>query len=220
MAQRLATHNRMELAGWVVFITIASLSAWLLTTRRMRAEVLAAEMTEALKESEERYRMLFSANKAVEMLVDPSDGRIVEVNEAAERFYGWPADVLTTMHINDINTLSDQEVAEQLRRAETEERSDFIFCHRTASGALRDVEVCSGPITVNGRRLLYSIVHDITQRARGRTGVTGLRNSLSLTVRAESLGDPGAPTGWRGSPRERRVAGIAWRGGWDIQFVG
>ncbi|WP_404385931.1 PAS domain S-box protein [Caenispirillum salinarum] len=173
-AARLAMHGRVELVAGLAFTLVMTFAAWLLVTRRMRAEKLAAEMTEALKESEERYRMLFAGNKAVELVIDPTDGRIVEANAAAERFYGWPAEQLTRMVIGEINTLTPAEVAAEMRRAEEESRTDFIFRHRTASGAVRDVEVCSGPIVVQGRRLLYSIVHDITQR---REAERALRDS-------------------------------------------
>lgn len=173
-ARQLSLDSWLELAVGLGFTLVMTLATWLLVTRRMRAEAMAAEMTEALKDSEERYRMLFAGNKAVELLIDPSDGRIVEANAAAERFYGWPAETLTRMSINDINTLSGAEVASEMRRADEERRTDFIFRHRTASGSVRDVEVCSGPITVQGRRLLYSIVHDITQR---REAERALRDS-------------------------------------------
>ena len=40
----------------------------------------------------------------------------------------------------------------------------FLFRHRLADDTIRDVEVCSGPVTIEGRKLLYSLVHDITER--------------------------------------------------------
>jgi len=40
----------------------------------------------------------------------------------------------------------------------------FLFKHRLANGEVRDVEVYSGPITIEGKQLLYSIIHDISER--------------------------------------------------------
>ncbi|HEX2122482.1 MAG TPA: PAS domain S-box protein, partial [Thermoanaerobaculia bacterium] len=53
-----------------------------------------------------------------------------------------------------------------LGRAASRERTYFHFRHMRANGEIRDVEVHTGPIDVGARRLLYSIIHDITERKR------------------------------------------------------
>ncbi|MGC2853856.1 CHASE domain-containing protein [Novispirillum sp. DQ9] len=150
--------------GGLFLSGLLGLAVWLLTTRRARAEALAAEMTHALARSEERYRQLFVRNRAVELLIDPGDGTLVDANEAAARFYGWSVDTLRTMRISDINTLDPDQVRAEMARAEGEQRDHFFFRHRLASGDVRDVEVRTGPIDDGARRLLYSIVHDVTER--------------------------------------------------------
>jgi len=50
--------------------------------------------------------------------------------------------------------------------AQQEKRNCFIFKHLIADGSLRDVEVYSGPIVINERPLLYSVIHDITERKK------------------------------------------------------
>ena len=42
-----------------------------------------------LKESEVRYRSLFTNNHAVMLIIDPDGGDIVDANPAACAFYGW-----------------------------------------------------------------------------------------------------------------------------------
>ena len=42
----------------------------------------------------------------------------------------------------------------------------FNFRHRLASGEVRDVKVFSGPIDMDGRTLIYSIIHDNTKRRK------------------------------------------------------
>ncbi len=68
------------------------------------------------------------------------------------------------MRIDRINTLSRPEIDAQMLLARSEKRRNFFFKHRRAGGDVRDVEVYSGPLTLMGRTLLYSIVHDITDR--------------------------------------------------------
>jgi signal transduction histidine kinase len=46
----------------------------------------------------------------------------------------------------------------------TEQHNHFYCQHRLMNGQIRDVEVYSGPIFMCGKQLLYSIIHDITER--------------------------------------------------------
>ncbi|MCI5125962.1 MAG: PAS domain S-box protein, partial [Candidatus Electrothrix sp. AR5] len=94
----------------------------------------------------------------------PTVGTIVEANQAAAFYYGYSVDQLVSMRITDINQLSPEEVQEEMGRAEQEERLYFNFRHKLASGEVRDVEVYSGPLQSGERTLLYSIIHDITER--------------------------------------------------------
>ncbi|HYW94806.1 MAG TPA: response regulator, partial [Bacteroidales bacterium] len=55
-------------------------------------------------------------------------------------------------------------------------RSGFEFKHRLAGGEIRDVEVFSGPIKVNNRNLIYSIINDITERKRSRQELITAKN--------------------------------------------
>ncbi|ROQ93613.1 PAS domain S-box protein [Desulfosoma caldarium] len=118
----------------------------------------------ALMESESRFRSLFKNNHAVMLLIDPGDGAIVDANPAACSYYGWSKDQITRMNIADINTLSPEQIHEEMNRAKTQQRHHFEFRHRLADGTVRDVEVYSGPIHVSGRVLLYSLVFDVTER--------------------------------------------------------
>jgi diguanylate cyclase (GGDEF)-like protein/PAS domain S-box-containing protein len=121
---------------------------------------------DALRESERRYRQMFENNRAVQLLVDPTSGAIVDANVAAADFYGYDVEQLRSMHMWDINTLGSEAVRKEMSNAAEQRRSYFLFRHMRANGELRDVEVHSGPIDVGGRQLLYSIIHDITERKR------------------------------------------------------
>lgn len=117
-----------------------------------------------LKESEARYRQLFTEHSAIGLLIDPATGAIVDANPAASKFYGYAIDALRQMNINQINMLTHEQIALAMQAADQHTRNYFTFLHRLASGETRDVEVYSSPMQVGERRLLYSVVHDITER--------------------------------------------------------
>lgn len=137
---------------------------------------------EQVKEAEELYRSLFYKNQAIMMLIDPSDGRIMEVNRAASHFYGWPTEKMRSMKIMDINTLSHDEVKAEMDKALNEERNHFLFKHRREQGEPVDVEVYTGPITIKGRKLIYSIIHDISERVASERSLRESENRFRMLV--------------------------------------
>jgi len=120
----------------------------------------------ALVASEVRYRSIFANSHAVMLILDPDSGRIVDVNPAGVAFYGWPRESMIQMHISALNTLSPAELQAEMQAAREARRTHFEFRHRRADGSVRDVEVYSGPTEDGDRTLLFSIVHDITERKR------------------------------------------------------
>ena len=53
-----------------------------------------------------------------------------------------------------------------MRRVKNEEKKHFNFRHQLSDKTIRDVEVYSGPITIGGKTMLCSIVHDIFERKK------------------------------------------------------
>ena len=145
----------------------------------------AVTREEALRESEGRYRSLFENSQSVMLLVDPNSGAILDANAAAAAYYGWSRERIRAMNIYAINAATRADVQAEMERAKGEKRGHFLFVHRLADGSLRNVEVFSGPVVVEGHELLYSIVHDITER---RQTEEALRQSeAQLRDKAEQL---------------------------------
>ena len=135
------------------------------TARLYAVDITERQRTEeALRESEERYRSLFQNNYAVMLIIDPETTEIVDANPAASSYYGYTREELTSRKISTINTLPARQLKKKVQRAYSGEQQQFFFQHRLADGSIRDVEVFTSPIMIKGKKLLYSIVHDNTQR--------------------------------------------------------
>jgi PAS domain S-box-containing protein len=117
-----------------------------------------------LKESEARYHSLFKKNQAAMLMIDPETAAIIDANLGACVFYGYLYEKILKLKMTDIDILTSEEVKAEIRRALSEQENHCYCRHRLANGRIRDVEVYSGPLFMHGRQLLYSIIHDITER--------------------------------------------------------
>jgi diguanylate cyclase (GGDEF)-like protein/PAS domain S-box-containing protein len=122
------------------------------------------KLRKLLKTKEYTYRLIFDNHKSVMMLIDPKTGHIIDANSAATLYYGYSREELLNMRMQDINILSEEEIKEEIKKVEDKERNYFNFTHRLSNGELRDVEVHSIPIEIDGRKLLFSIISDINSK--------------------------------------------------------
>lgn len=117
-----------------------------------------------LQESEQRYRHIFENNHAVMLIIDPESADIIDANAAALSFYGYTCETICAMKITDINVLPEDQVLAEIENACMEQRNYFSFRHSLANGDIRDVEVYSGPVYMQNKQMLISIIHDVTER--------------------------------------------------------
>ena len=111
----------------------------------------------------ERYELLARHTHDIVLFIDEA-GLIVEANQAAERAYGLSRVELEGLPIRELRaspTLGD--FAAQLEKAFT---TGVLFEteHRRKDGTTFPVEVGSRSAIVGGRRMLLSIIRDITER--------------------------------------------------------
>ena len=139
-------------------------SASLLITLSILLVLSMPVLASPLEPEADFYETIIRQHGAIMLLIDPDDGEIVFANHAAATFYGYPVDTLQTIRMDQINTLSPEAIEREMQRAASEQRNYFLFKHRLADGAIRDVEVYSYPVDVNGRSLLFSVVTDVTEK--------------------------------------------------------
>lgn len=140
-------------------------------------EIRVRERTEELAKSEERFHNMFYNHEAVMWLVNPETGVIIEANKSAEQFYGHSFGSSDKFRVQDLNMMEKREIEEKMTFALNQKNNYFIFPHKLASGEIRTVEVYSSPIEIGEEKLLFSIIHDITER---RQIEVALKESESL----------------------------------------
>jgi len=123
-----------------------------------------AEANRALTESERKFRSLFEHNAAVKLLVDPQSGRIVEANQAAVTYYGWPKNELLSRSLEDLAETGGD--AASLQRVLASGGGRFEQRHRVRDGSTRDVEVFAAEVDIHDAKCLHMIVYDISEYRR------------------------------------------------------
>jgi PAS domain S-box-containing protein len=181
LGYRIKTHGRDEFSELALAINSMTGKLEELTHN---LEQKVAERTEALQKSEARFRHFFEKNKSVMLLIEPTDGAIIEANQAAVTYYGFEQQRLVGMNISQINTLSPEGIALERQRAWHDVRNYFNFRHRLASGEIRDVEVYSTPVDASGVPLLFSIIHDVSQRKQAEEA---LQKHKTMMERTETM---------------------------------
>jgi len=134
--------------------------------------VIYQDMTEIrksqrrLEESERKFRSIFNESSAVLLLISAEDGKILEANPAAAKYYGYPLDRLLSMNHSDLSVLEPDRLLAVRKNATVGTKHLIQSKHRLSNGKIRDVEIYWGPIEIAGTVVLFMIVHDITARKR------------------------------------------------------
>jgi len=153
-----------------------------------RKDISQQKQAEEEKESlNKRLYAMFNEHSAIMMLLEPDTGKIVDVNPAACKFYGYSKEEFLQLSIQDINTLDPQEVKELRQEALRKNRKYFLFNHRLKNGTIKSVDVYSCPVNVQGKPLLFSIIFDATERQEYKSQLFLEKELLRVTL--ESIGD-------------------------------
>ena len=116
----------------------------------------------ALKDSEERYRLLFESTPQPIWVYNEETLRFLAVNEAATRIYGYTKEQFLSMTVNDIRPKED--IPALLIKNENELVLSSPWRHETSDKRTIYVELSSHPIVFDGKNSRLVIVNDVTER--------------------------------------------------------
>jgi PAS domain S-box-containing protein len=120
----------------------------------------------ALRRSEERYRQLYRAIPHPVFVYDADTQRILSVNEAAVRKYGWTREQLQAMSMADIRADAVPGGFGAPDDSGLPDGPPAARRHVTQSGAVIDVDVSSFRLNLEGRAVKLALVNDVTDRRR------------------------------------------------------
>src|SRR5207342_1793279 len=130
-------------------------------TERRRAET-------AVRESEERHRLLFEENPIPLLVIDAETLMFLSVNASAVRQYGYSSEEFSGMSIVDIRPSEDVDIALSRAAAPVEVRSQRSgpYRHRRKDGSIVVVDIVSRDFVFAGRHARLVLAIDITEQRR------------------------------------------------------
>jgi PAS domain S-box-containing protein len=119
----------------------------------------------ALKDSEERYRLLFESTPQPIWVYNEETLRFLAVNEAATRIYGYTKEQFLSMTVNDIRPKED---IPALLIKNGQDENELVLSspwrHETSDKRTIYVELSSHPIVFDGKNSRLVIANDVTER--------------------------------------------------------
>ncbi|HYV09342.1 MAG TPA: PAS domain S-box protein [Pyrinomonadaceae bacterium] len=118
---------------------------------------------EALRDSEERYRLLFESTPQPIWVYNEETLHFLAVNEAATRIYGYTREEFLSITVDDIRAREDIPTL-MIKNDPNDLVISSPWRHRTKDGKTIYVEVSSHPVVFDGKHGKLVIVNDVTER--------------------------------------------------------
>ena len=155
----------------------------------LRLEILErARVETALRQSEQRHRVLFESAASSIFLLDQATGAILDANAMASRTYGYTHAELTRMRHVDVSAepASTEEAAGLAAR--DRELHIPLRWHRRKTGSVFPVEIRSATVEFEGRLVLVCHIQDISARVQVQAALDRERDVLRTLVDSLQVG--------------------------------
>lgn len=129
-------------------------------TERKRAE-------ETLKEEAVRRRILVEQSRDGIVVLD-ENGKVYEANPRYADQLGYAMDEVMGLHVWDWDAQWTREQLQEMIRSVDEKGDHFETRHRRKDGTLYDVEISTNGAVCGGRKLIFCVCRDITERKQAQ----------------------------------------------------
>jgi len=136
-------------------------------------------LNRALQKSEERFRRVVEQAGDAMFVIDPSNGRLIDVNIQAGTTTGYTHDELLALSVPDIDPeFPSEKLGELIDGLKQGETVTFLSTHQRKDGSLFPVEIKTGLIELQGKIRLLAFARDISERKQAEERLRGAIESL------------------------------------------
>jgi PAS domain S-box-containing protein len=145
---------------------------------------------EELRESEERYHLLFESESDALFLIDTGTGLVIDTNRAALELYGYGRDELLTKKSWDLSAepAETQRLTRETRICPGQVISIPERLHRKKDGTVFPVDITARNLTLKGKWCLLVAARDLTERKQAEEERALLEAQLRQFQKMESVG--------------------------------
>jgi PAS domain S-box-containing protein len=154
----------------------------------------AQEALETLQETEELHRLLFEKVPHPRFVCDAGTQRILVVNDAAVRCYGYSRDEFLRMKVTGLSTPENRADFGRFCRklslsSPVANQQAGVFQHRKKDGRLIDMEVDGAVILVRGKRMFLLLTQDVTAKRRAEQLVRAHQATARALTESSTLAE-------------------------------
>jgi two-component system, cell cycle sensor histidine kinase and response regulator CckA len=148
-----------------------------------------ARLEEMLRQSEERYRLLFEHNPQAMWVFDAETLDFLAVNNAAIHHYGYSREEFLSMTIKDIRPPEDvPALLDDVALNTLGMDKAGVWRHRKKDGTIIDVEISSYEVDFADRKAKLVLAYDVTERLRAEQTLKETAEQLRQTQKLEAIG--------------------------------
>jgi two-component system, cell cycle sensor histidine kinase and response regulator CckA len=145
----------------------------------------AKRVEDALRTSEERFRLMFKANPVPMWTFDRESLAFVSVNDAAIRQYGYSREEFSKMTTADLRPPEDlPSLREELDTPNERPR----LRHRRKDGSLIMVEITANDLELGGGSLRLVVANDVTERQKTQEALRKTEEQLRQSQKMDAIG--------------------------------
>lgn len=154
------------------------------TERRLAAERLKEQEAELVR-SELRHRVLFERNLLPMWICDAQSWRMVLVNDAALKAYGYSREEFLGMTLPFLEPEEDREPGRDDPSVHGPRR---LVRHVRKNRSIIMVDLFCQPVSLEGREMRLVVAHDVTARVQAERDLRRSRERLELVMAGADLG--------------------------------
>jgi PAS domain S-box-containing protein len=132
-----------------------------------------------LKESEEKYSKLFNSEIAAIAIFDAETRKIVDCNDAFLNLYGYSREEALKLLADDISAEPEKTVF-SIKKGDARVRRRL---HKQKDGTVIVVDIAAGPLMLQGRKLMFARLQDITEHVEAEKELQELEKRFRIAFR-------------------------------------
>jgi len=151
--------------------------------RCIRYSIEQSKSLKKIKDSEEKFRSIFENTHDVIYLAD-SNGKVYEINKAAERLFGYTRRELIEMNVSDLyeNREDHEKFLEAINQTGNYSNYEVLFKDKYGNRKYCTITASLQKVSENGLVFYQGIIHDITRRKKAEQDLQ-IAEKLTVTGR-------------------------------------